>query len=130
MIGNCNHVQARVVLDMMEYLLNRPYTITVGTMHMQVGLAKLPRMKCLPLGHLRMLLQGYFYYLHQPSTPYIHTLSLHDALPHRSPRRPVRHPGRASHAVEDTSRRAGRAFRAFAVRLRDQCGAPRASRRD
>jgi hypothetical protein len=57
MIGNCNHIQARIVLHMMENLLNRPYSITVGTMHMQVGLAKLPRIKRLPLGHLPMFLQ-------------------------------------------------------------------------
>src|SRR5215469_14410635 len=58
MIGNCNHIQARIVLDMVEDLLNRPYSITVGTMHMQVGFTELPGMKCLPLGHLPMFLQG------------------------------------------------------------------------
>src|SRR6266700_6275304 len=73
MIGDCNHIQARIVLDMMENLLNRPYTITVGTMHMQVGLAKLPRMKRLPLGHLPMFLQSsssYFLQLLQLSILY------------------------------------------------------------
>src|SRR5438132_13234007 len=58
MIGNCNHIQARIVLDMVEYLLNCHYSITLGTIHMQVGFAKLPGMKRLPLGHLPMFLQS------------------------------------------------------------------------
>src|SRR6266436_8454804 len=51
-VGNGDHIQTGIILDMMQNLFNRANTITVRAMHVQVGFARLSCIESLPLGHL------------------------------------------------------------------------------